>query len=83
MYVPCECDLYFTLKYVAGYGGRSPDGRQTPRYDIWTAEKAEVEAQNAIDSLLCSPLPEEQLWHERQQLEAKLFGCDKPYKFLL
>jgi len=74
-----QYDLYFTLKYVAGYNMFSGVKRQAYLDSYWSIHKTEVEAQNAIDALLCAPLPEQQLWQERRKLEARLFNNDKSY----
>ena len=68
-------DLYFTLRYVAGYAARDQHHRShADPYSPWTPSRAEVQAQHVIDALLCPVLPEVQLARERSRLEAKLFG---------
>lgn len=76
---PCQ-DLYFTLKYVAGYRERAPitQGRRE-FYTGGSLDQMEQAAQYAIDEILRRPLPEVQLWREREQLEARLFGEARQY----
>lgn len=68
-------DLYFTLKYVAGYRERAPITQA--RREFYTGgslDRMEQTAQNGIDEILRRSLPEVELWRERKQLEARLFG---------
>lgn len=73
-------DLYFTLKYVAGYRERAPiiQGRRE-FYSGWSLNQMEQAAQYAIDEILRRPLPEVTLWREREHLEARLFGEGRQY----
>lgn len=70
---------YFTLKYVAGYraviGPRSPVNPTRPCSAAW----GEVNARSGIDALLSVPLPELDMWRERQEIDAKLFGTGWQY----
>ena len=72
-------NLYFTLKYVAGYRAvgshRSPAETPFPYPAAWE----EVNARSGIDALLAVPSPELELWRERQEIEAKLFGASRQY----
>jgi hypothetical protein len=75
---PYSQDLYFTLKYVAGYW-RKTAARSEPPYASFSLEALEEKARSGIDALLLSPLPEQKLLRERQQLEEKLFGQSRKY----
>ena len=71
--------LYFTQKYVAGYRSvtslRSPVDPPLP----WSTSWEDADARSGIDSLLSFPLPELELWRERQEIEARLFGQGRQY----
>ncbi|MBE0558945.1 MAG: hypothetical protein IH628_17090 [Proteobacteria bacterium] len=75
---PYSQDLYFTLKYVAGYW-RAPAARSERPYALFSLDALEEKARSGIDALLFAPLPEQELLRERQRLEAKLFGEGRQY----
>lgn len=70
---------YFTLKYVVGYRAagspRSPAEPTFPGPVAWEATSATY----GIDELLSGPSPELELWRERKEIEAKLFGAGRQY----
>ena len=72
-------ERYFTMKYVAGY--RAGGALRYPAASLtsWPVEREEVEARSGIDAPLSAPLPERELWRERQAIEAKLFGAGHQY----
>lgn len=72
-------NLYFTLKYVAGCGGRGSMGYREPSDAAYALPDVDTEAKRSIDALLYQRLPEVELWRERQRIEAKLFGASRPY----
>ena len=66
--------MYFTLKYVAGYRPFSWYKLPIRSSSYMSIHEAEVKAKNAIDAILCAPLPELELWRDRGKLEDKLFA---------
>jgi len=70
---------YFTLKYVADFraagGPRSAAEPTFPCPAAWGG----VNAWSGIDAPFSGPLPELELWRERQEIEAKLFGAGRQY----
>lgn len=72
-------NLYFTLKYVAGYGGRGNMDYRVQSEAIYAPPDVDTRAERSIDAILKPALPELELWRERQRIEAKLLGASRPY----